>query len=169
MRAPVRRGPPPWSYRSTSDRRASSPAGGLLDDFGDAAGAHAAAALADGEAQAGVHGDRLDELDGHLDVVARHHHLRALGEVGHPGHVGRTEVELRPVAVEERRVAPALLLLEDVDLGLELRVRRDRAGLAEDLPALDLLALDAAKEAADVVARATLVEDLAEHLHAGHD
>ncbi len=74
-----------------------------------------------------VHGDRLDQLDLHLDVVARHDHLGALGQVGHAGDVGRAEVELRPVAREERRVTAALLLLEDVDLGLELGVRRDRA------------------------------------------
>src|SRR5205085_9333922 len=90
-------------------------------------------------------------------------------EVRHPGHVGRPEVELRPVAVEERRVSPALLLLQAVDLGLELGVRRDRAGLAEHLAALDLLALGAAEQAADVVAGATLVEDLAEHLDPGDD
>ena len=116
-----------------------------------------------------VHGDRLDQLDLHLDVVARHDHLRALGQVGDAGHVGRAEVELRPVAREERRVAAALFLLEDVDLGLELGVRGDRARLAEHLPALDLLALDAAEETADVVAGLALVEDLAEHLHAGDD
>src|SRR5438034_4539933 len=46
-------------------------------------------------------------------------------------------------------------------------VRGDGARLAEHLPALDLLALDAAQEAADVVAGLPLVEDLAEHLHAG--
>ena len=63
----------------------------------------------------------------------------------------------------------ALLLLEDVDLGLELGVRGDRARLAEDLPALDLLALRAAQEAADVVAGLAAVEDLAEHLDAGDD
>src|SRR3954447_8667448 len=137
----------------------------LLDDFGDHARTHRAAALADGEAQAGVHGDRLDELDRHLDVVARHDHLRALGQVGHAGDVGRTEIELRPVAREERRVATAFLLLQDVDPGLELGVRSDRAGLAQPLPALDVLALGAAQQAADVVARLTLVEDLAEHLH----
>src|SRR3954453_21880131 len=141
----------------------------LLDDLRYDAGADGAATLADGEPQTLVHGDRLDQLDGHLDVVARHHHLRALGQVGDAGHVRGAEVELRPVAVEERRVAPALLLLEHVDLGLELRVRGDRAGLAEHLAALDLLALDATEQAADVVARLALVEDLAEHLDAGHD
>src|SRR5918999_835143 len=117
----------------------------------------------------GVHRDRLDHLDGHLDVVARHDHLRALGEVRHPGHVGRPEVELRPVAVEERGVTATLLLPQAVHLGLELRVRGDRARLAEDLPALDVLTADATEEAADVVARLALVEDLAEHLDPGHD
>ena len=66
-------------------------------------------------------------------------------------------------------MAAALFLLEDVHLGLELGVRGDRARLAENLPALDLLALDAAQQAADVVAGAPLVEDLAEHLDAGDD
>src|SRR5205807_5273393 len=139
----------------------------LLDDLGDHPRADRAPALADGEAQTLIHGDRLDQLDRHLNVVARHDHLGALGEVRHPGHVGRPEVELRPVVVEERGVAATLLLLQAVDLGLELGVWRDRAGLAEHLPALDLLALGASQEAAHVVARAALVEDLPEHLDAG--
>src|SRR3954468_14274341 len=141
----------------------------LFLDLRHDAGAHGAATLADGEAQAGVHGDRLDQLDLHLDVVARHDHLRALGQVGDAGHVRRAEVELRPVPVEERSVAATLLLLEHVDLSHELRVRGDRVRLAENLPALDLLALDAAEQAADVVAGAPLIEDLAEHLDAGDD
>src|SRR4051794_26430562 len=155
------------AIRPASGHVRSYRSGELLDDFGDHARTHRAAALADGEAQAGVHGDRLDQLDRHLNVVARHDHLRALGQVGHAGDVGRAEVELRPVAREERRVAAALLLLQDVDLGLELGVRGDRLRLAQHLAALDVLALGAAKQAAHVVARLTLVEDLAEHLHAG--
>src|SRR4051794_7433173 len=141
----------------------------LLDHLRDHARADRAAALADGEAQALVHGDRLDELDLHLDVVAGHDHLGALGQLGHAGDVGRAEVELGPVAGEERRVTATLLLLEDVDLGLELGVRRDRAGLAQHLAALDVLALGPAEQAADVVAGLALVEDLAEHLDAGDD
>jgi hypothetical protein len=66
-------------------------------------------------------------------------------------------------------VAAALLFREDVDLGLELRVRCDRARLGEHLTTLDLLALDAAKKRADVVARLALVEELLEHLDAGDD
>src|SRR5439155_16893039 len=65
--------------------------------------------------------------------------------------------------------AATLLLLQAVHLGLELRVRSDRARLAQHLPALDLLALGATQQAADVVARPALVEDLAEHLDAGDD
>src|SRR4051794_14686842 len=141
----------------------------LLDDLGDDARADGAATLADGEAQALVHGDRLDELDLHLHVVTGHDHLDALGQMGTARHVGRPEVELRTVAREERRVTAALLLLQDVHLGLELRVRRDRPGLAQHLAALDVLALGAAQEAADVVAGLALVEDLAEHLDAGDD
>src|ERR1700753_227800 len=138
----------------------------LLNDFGDAPGADRAATLPDREPQTLVHGDRLDQLDLHLDVVAGHDHLGAVGQVGDAGDVGRAEVELRPITGEERGVTPALLLLEDVDLGLELGVRRDRAGLAQHLAALDVLTLGPSQKAAGVVARAALVEVLLEHLHA---
>src|SRR5215213_4433874 len=141
----------------------------LLDDGGDHPRADRAAALADREAQALVHCDGLDELHGHLDVVTRHDHLRALGQGGNSGHVGRAEVELRPVAVEERGVTATLLLLQHVDRRGELGVRGDRARLAENLPALDVLTADTTQQAAHVVARLTLVEDLAEHLDSGHD
>ncbi len=62
-----------------------------------------------------------------------------------------------------------LLLGEDVDLALELGVRGNAAGLAENLAADDLLALDTAKQAADVIASLSLVEELTEHLDAGAD
>src|SRR5438876_3280912 len=117
------------------------PAWALLDDRGHHPRSHGPAALADCEAQALVHGDRLDQLDRHLDVVARHDHLRALGQVGDAGDVSRAEVELWPVTVEERRVAATFLLLQAVHLGGEVGVRRDRAGLADHLAALHLVAL----------------------------
>src|SRR3954453_12808788 len=141
----------------------------LLGDRGDGAGADGPATLADGEALADLEGDRGDQLDGHLDVVAGHDHLGSVGQADGAGHVGRAEVELRPVAVVEGGMAAALLLGQDVDLGTELRVRLDRARLGEDLAALDLLALDAPDEAADVVAGPALVEELLEHLDAGDD
>src|SRR5215207_2093065 len=91
----------------------------LLDDARDHAGADRAAALADGEAQLLLHGDRHDQLHRHRDVVPRHHHLGPLRKVHHPGHVGRAEIELRPVVGEERRVPAPLLLSQDVGFRLE--------------------------------------------------
>src|SRR4029450_13557494 len=61
-------------------------------------------------------------------------------------------------------------LVAALDRGLEFGMRRDAARLREDLAALDLVALDAAKERPDVVAGLALVKGLAEHLDAGdHD
>src|ERR1700691_4238016 len=44
----------------------------LLDDLADHSRADRATTLADGESQPLVHGDRLDQLDLHLDGVAGH-------------------------------------------------------------------------------------------------
>src|SRR5690349_9551899 len=141
----------------------------LLDDADDGAGTDGPATLADGEALADLDGDRGDELDAHLDVVAGHDHLGPIGQPDGAGHVGRAQVELGPVAVVEGGVPAALLLGQDVDLGGELGVGLDRGRLGQDLAALDLVALDAPDETADVVAGAALVEELLEHLDAGDD
>src|SRR3954464_11945476 len=127
----------------------------LLDDLGDSTRTNGAATLTDGEPQALFHGDGLDQRDGHLGVVTGHHHLGALGEGHHAGHVRRAEVELRAVVVEERRVAGALLLREDVDRGLEVGVRGRGARLDDDHAALDVLALGAAEQQPDVLAGLT--------------
>src|SRR5215475_14873357 len=105
----------------------------LLYDGGDDAGADGAPALADRKAQALVHRDRHDQLDLHRHIVAGHHHLRALRKLHHTRHVRRPEVELRTIVREERRVPTALLLRQDVGLRLELRVRRDRTRLRQNL------------------------------------
>src|SRR6266576_3809865 len=141
----------------------------LLDDADDGAGPDGPATLADGEALADLDGDRGDELDAHLDVVAGHDHLRPVGQPDGPGHVGRAQVELRAIAVVEGGMAATLLLGQDVDLGGELGVGLDRASLGQHLAALDLVALDAPDEAAHVVPGAALVEQLLEHLDAGDD
>ena len=87
-----------------------------LLDRGHTTGTNRAATLADREAEARLHGDRLDELNGDLGGVTRHDHVGALGEGDDAGHVRGAEVELRTVVREEGVVAPALFLLEDVDL-----------------------------------------------------
>src|SRR5271170_5157430 len=139
----------------------------LLEDLDDPAGADGTAALANREAQALVHGDGLDQLHRDLGVVTGHHHLGALRQRHHTGHVGGAEVELRTVVVEERRVPATLVLGQDVDAALEVGVRRGGAGLHDDLTALDVLTLDTTQQQSDVVAGLSLVEQLAEHLHTG--
>src|SRR5438132_3981744 len=141
----------------------------LLDHLDGYAGSDRAATFTDCEAHPLLDRDRGDELDLHVDVVARHHHLGALGQLDLAGHVRGPHVELRAVSLEERRVPAALLLRQDVDTRIELGVRLDRAGLGQHLAALDLLALDAAQQAADIVARLARIQQLVEHLDAGHD
>src|SRR5699024_1239414 len=139
----------------------------LLSDVGDLTSTDGPATLADREPQTLVHGDRLNQLDTDLRVVARHHHFRPLREADNTGHVSRTEVELRPVVVEERRVPATLVLGQDVDGTVELRVGGGGTRLDDDLTTFHVVALDAAQQQADVVARLTGVEQLTEHLHAG--
>src|SRR5947209_4965273 len=143
--------------------------GFLLDDAGDDAGTDGAAALADREAKLFFHRDRHDQVHFHRDVVTRHHHLGALGQMHDTGHVGGAEVELRAIIGEERGMTSALFLGEDVSLGLELGMRLHRTRLAQNLTALDFLALGSAQQRADVVAGLTLIEQLAEHLNTGDD
>src|SRR5207247_1644726 len=140
----------------------------LLYDLRHRAGADGAAALADREAQPLVHRDRRDQLNGQTHVVPRHHHLHSRRQRRYPRHVRRPEVELRPVAVEERRVPPPLLLRQDVHLRLELGVRRDAPRLRHHLPALHFLLLRPAQQQPHVVPRHPLVQQLLEHLHARH-
>src|SRR5207244_8198159 len=124
--------------------------------------------LADREADALVHRDRRDQLDPHLDVVPRHHHLHPRRQLHIPRHVRRPEVELRPVALEKRRVPPPLFLRQHVHLRLELRVRRHRLRRAHAHPPLHVLLLDPPQQQPHVVPRDRLVHALAEHLHPRH-
>src|SRR3990172_244759 len=139
----------------------------LLHDLGDRAGADRAAAFADGEAQPLPKGHRLDQLDRHAHVVAGHYHLHPFRQLHRPRHVCRPNVELRAVAVEERRMPPTLLLGEHVHLGGKVGVRLDRAGLGQDPAPDDVRTLHPTQEAAHVVARLAVVKDLAEHLDPG--
>src|SRR5690606_12073994 len=120
-----------FSRLATNDQR-------LLQDLRHHSGADRATALADREAQALVHRHRGDQLDRHLDVVARHHHLHTRRKLNAAGNVGGAEVELRTVALEERSVTTTLLLREHIHLGLETGVRRNAARLRQHHAALDL-------------------------------
>src|SRR2546430_17173979 len=109
----------------------------LLDHLGRHTGSDRAATFTDGEAHPLLDRDRGDELDLHVDVVAWHHHLGALGQLDLAGHVRGADVELRAVPLEERRVAAALPLGEDIDARVQLGVPLGRAGPGPPLAAAD--------------------------------
>src|SRR5438309_1985605 len=140
----------------------------LLQNLRDHPRPHRAAALADREAQLLLHRDRRDQLDRHLRVVPRHHHLHPRRQLHRPRHVRGPQVELRPVPLEERRVTAALLLRQDVHLGIERGVRRDATRIREHHAPLDIRLLHPAQQQADVVPRLPFVQQLAEHLDPRH-
>src|SRR5437773_9801712 len=129
---------------------------------------HGAAAFADRKPQLLLHRDRRDQLDRHLRVVPRHHHVHAGGEFHRPRHVRRPQVKLRPIALEKRRVPAPLLLRQHVHFALKLRVRRDALRLRQHHPPLHVVFLDAPEQEPDIIPRLPLVQQLAEHLHPRH-
>ena len=88
----------------------------LLDDGGNGACTNGTATLTDSETQTLLHSDRVDQLDGHLNVVTRHAHLNAFGQLANTGNVSSSEVELRTVVVEERSMTATLVLGQNVYL-----------------------------------------------------
>src|SRR6476469_298133 len=141
----------------------------LLDDLGYDAGTNGAAAFSDGEPKSFVHRDRCNQLDRHLNVVARHHHLHTFRKLYASRHVRSPEVELRSVALEERSVSSTLFLRQHVDLSKEVRVWRDAARLGQHHSPLHFLLRNSTEQEADVVAGSPLVEKLPEHLDARHN
>src|SRR2546421_337284 len=122
-----------WSYALRRMRMRSLRLIALLDHFSYGTRAHSASAFANREPQALVHGYRRNQLHRQRHVVARHHHLHPLRQLRHTRDVRRTEVELRPVSLEERRVTATLILAQYVDFALELRVRLDGPRLRDHL------------------------------------
>src|SRR5216117_4323804 len=116
-------------------------ASALLQDLGGHAGADGAAAFTDRKPQLLLHRDRRDQLDRHLRVVPRHHHLHPRRQLHRPRHVRRPQVKLRPIPLEKRRMPAPLLLRQHVHFALKLRVRRDAPRLRQHHPPLHLVLL----------------------------
>src|SRR5205807_2034440 len=140
----------------------------LLQDLGDHAGAHRAPAFPDREPQLLLHRNRRDQLDRHLRVVPRHHHLHPRRELHRPRHIRRPQIKLRPIPLEKGRVPAPLILRQHVHFTLKLRVRRDALRLRQDHPPLHLVHLDAPQQQPDVVPRLPHIQQLPEHLHPRH-
>ena len=65
--------------------------------------------LTDSKRKTLLHSDGMNQLDGHLNVVARHAHLGSSRQVAYAGNIRRSEVELRTIVVEERSMTAALV------------------------------------------------------------
>src|SRR5437588_1067964 len=124
--APVLRGEviPAFAHGAFHDDVFPRHPSALLQYLGDHAGAHRAAAFPDREPQLLLHRNRRDQLDRHLRVVPRHHHLHPRRQLHRPRHVRRPQVKLRPIPLEKRRVPPPPVLPQHVHFALTLRVPR---------------------------------------------
>src|SRR3972149_912680 len=102
------------------------PSTGLLNDFCYNSSAYRSATFTDGETEAFFHCNVGDELDRHgIHIVTRHHHFHSARKSHHSGHIRRAEIELRAISVQERRMAAAFFLRQDIDLSGELLMRSD--------------------------------------------
>src|SRR6266571_661111 len=153
--------------KKNSDPSFATLLGDFAQDLGDDTSADGTAAFANCETQAFFHRDRVDQLDGDRHVIAWHDHFFVRWQLDRTGHVRGTEVELWTIVVEERGVTAAFVLRQHIDLAGEVVVRLDRTWLGQNLATLHVFTLGAAQQQADVVARLALVQQLAEHFHAG--
>ena len=129
-------------------------------DLGNNAGTNGSAAFTDSETKTFFDSDRGDQLNVHNNVVARHAHFGAFRKSDDTGNVSRSEIELRTIVVEERRMTATFVLGQNVNLTLELGVRMNGAGFCKNLTSFDLGSLNTTKQAADVVAGLSIVQDL---------
>mmetsp|Transcript_51862 Transcript_51862/g.160674 ORF Transcript_51862/g.160674 Transcript_51862/m.160674 type:complete len:460 (-) Transcript_51862:273-1652(-) len=131
-------------------------------------------ALAHGEAHALLDRGGGDKLAVDRHVIARHRHLHLISlRAGHSIDLARDvacpEVEDRHVARHDGVRTAALVLLREVDVGLELGVGGGRTGRADHLPAKNGAAIDAAAQDTHGVARRALWKVRVEHADARDD
>jgi len=110
----------------------------LFNNFSYDAGTNSTTTLTDSKPQSLFHSDRRNQVDNHLYVVTRHYHLGAFRQLYRTRYIRRAEVKLRTIALEERCMTATLILGQNVNLCLELRVRRNRARLRQYLTTLTI-------------------------------
>ena len=135
----------------------------LLLDIDNNAGTNGTAALADSEAQTLLDGDGGDQLNIHLNIIAGHAHLYALGQGDNAGNIGGTEIELRTIVVEEGGVTAAFRLLQYINLATELGVGMDGAGFAQYLTTLNFGSLDTTQQSTNVIASLSILRSCGCH------
>src|SRR5699024_927070 len=98
-------------------------------------------------------------------VITRQDHLFIGRQLNRTRYVRCTEVKLRTVALEKRRMTSTFFFGKNVNLGCEIRVRLNAAGLSQYLTTLNIFATRTTQQHPDVITRFTLIKKLAEHLN----
>ena len=124
----------------------------LFHDLRYYACTYRASAFTNCKPQSFFHCNLRDQLDRHHYVVSGHYHLYPFRQLDYPRYIRRSEVKLRTVSIEERRMSSAFFLLQYVYLSFELGMRMNGARLAQYLSSFDFVSLDSAEEASDIVA-----------------
>ena len=122
----------------------------LLDDRNYSTGTNGTATLTDSETQTLLHSYWMNQLDCHLNVVARHAHLCTFRKLANACNVCCSEVELRTIVVEERCMTAALVFSKNVNLSCEFLVAGYGTRFNKTLTSLDLCSLNTTKKSTDV-------------------
>src|SRR5512142_704904 len=117
----------------------------LFNNLSNSTRADGQTAFTDGKLRTLLQRYRHDQFHGHVHVVTWHDHLHTLRQADVAGYVHRADVELRSITREEGFVTAAFFFLQYVHLRQELLVRGNGTRLGNHLPALYVLALDAAQ------------------------
>src|SRR3989344_192678 len=118
----------------------------LLKNFRYHAGTYRVSAFADSESHLLFHSYGRNQLHGELHGVAGHDHFFAGWQSHVTGDVSGSDIELRFVSGEERRMTAAFLLGQDVNFSFKISVRSDGTGLRQQLAAFYVFLFRAAQQ-----------------------
>ena len=104
----------------------SSTLSNLFNNFTDNAGADRTAAFTDRKPKLLLHGNRGISSAVIVTLSPGHDHLNSFRQRQYPCYIRRSEIKLRPITGEKRRMTTTFFFAQYVHLCLELRVRRDR-------------------------------------------
>ena len=88
----------------------------LFDDAYNSTGTNGSSAFTDSETKTLLHSYWMNQLYGHLYVIARHTHLNTLWQIANASNVSCSEVELWTIVVEERSMTATFVLRKNVNL-----------------------------------------------------
>ena len=81
----------------------------LFNDAYNSTRTNGSSAFTDSETKTLLHSYWMNQLYGHLYVIARHTHLYAFWKITYTSYVSCSEVELRSVVVEERSMTSTFI------------------------------------------------------------